>query len=243
MKKKGLIVFGLDLLHIILFIGILNILSFIMSTEIEKLPSVSDAINSSIGNNIINTFMAKFYIYILIALLISILNWSIIKGIIWTRLMNKKFDKIFIKKFYILNFILFFIGIFVFFILNILLSLVSTSVDKLRYYPGGILVISAVYIFVIIPIMIYLLNIISILYIKFLTKKRYIEETANIVFKKAKKLYLPYLSLSIILFALSIIAKLFIFNNKAYTITSSIVILLFLTFNKFYIIEVVKKIK
>lgn len=233
-SKKTLTIEVLDLIGYFLILAtiftITGYLNYLLNKVLQYGMLTKEEIISSL--NIMSSFSAEFdklkitaIILAILFLLIFYLIWSLFKGLIYTRMMNKRFTmKYFIKK-YLLNMM---------WITSWLIILVGTLlIIKLEVMP---------YMFWILVMLMFHLTI--ILYIRF-TEKNKIFTSIKLAFKTGiKKIHyfiLPYLLIFVAFFIVSGISYLGTYLHSIISLTITIILLLlFLAWSRYYIIETVK---
>ena len=197
--------------------------------------------------------LKSFYYGILICSLLLIIflffAWSFFQGQIWNTILKKKFDLNYFKKFLLLNLaciplsiILFFIAvIFLSFFRSIFLFFSTTGLNT----SFIMFILLILFTFVFLPIILYLINFISILYFYFTKKNKILDSfknTFNIAVKKIHLLYAPYLIMSLVFVLLSVITiPLNIFPEWLTSLFSLIFLIFYAAWIRFYIAAVIAK--
>ncbi len=210
---------------------------------------------TTLTENAVNDLAAlkSFYYGVIVCLILLIIflffTWSFFQGFIWTTILKKKFDLDYFKKFLLLNLacipisiILFFIAvIFLRFFNSIFLFFSITGLNKSLV----MLILLILFTFVFLPILLYLINFISILYFYFTNKKKILysfKNTFNIAVKKIHLLYIPCLIMSLVLVLLSVITiPLNIFPEWITSLFLLIFLIFYSAWIRFYIAAVIAK--
>lgn len=186
-------------------------------------------------------FFFFFIALIMLIIILIIINYSIFKGIVWCMSLNKKFNLKFFFKFLLLN--LRWLGLYC--ILLLAFGMVFKSEPMMflgLYFHSGI---AAIYQLILTIFWIYFTNIIYTLFIK--NKKKPVREGLKFGFKNLFSFFLPYLTLTIILSIIFLITRSFIsLFPTAYGIgltIISILLLSYLAWARYYIIDVIESIK
>ena len=224
LKEKGLFIFGLDLLHLFIALIITGIFGFILSSFILS-NQTQNILNLSEINSI-ELASSKVTLTLIFYAIILLINYSIIKTIVWSKLLDKKRE---FKKFFALNTVLFVILLFSFNKISGFLAWLINFKNSLEIYAS-----IPLYLLVIMPLLIYIINAFSILYIKFLTKKHYLIETGNELIN-IKKYYLSYAFLGVLFIIAGFLGNLIPGIIGFYV--SVLLITAFFTYNKIFIIE------
>jgi len=197
--------------------------------------------------------LKSFYYGILICSLLLIIflffAWSFFQGFIWNTILKKKFDLNYFKKFLLLNLaciplsiILFFIAAICIGFFNSIFLFFSTTGLNTSFIMFILLIL---FTFVFLPIILYLINFISILYFYFTKKKEILDSfknTFNIAVKKIHLLYAPYLIMSLVFVLLSVITiPLNIFPEWLTSLFSLIFLIFYAAWIRFYIAAVIAK--
>ncbi len=210
---------------------------------------------TTLTENAVNDLAAlkSFYYGVIVCLILLIIflffTWSFFQGFIWTTILKKKFDLDYFKKFLLLNLaciplsiiLLFIAVIFLRFFNSIFLFFSITGLNKSLV----MLILLILFTFVFLPILLYLINFISILYFYFTNKKKILysfKNTFNIAVKKIHLLYIPCLIMSLVLVLLSVITiPLNIFPEWITSLFLLIFLIFYSAWIRFYIAAVIAK--
>ena len=210
---------------------------------------------TTLTENAVNELAAlkSFYYGSIVCLILLIIflffAWSFFQGFIWSTILKKKFDSDYFKKFLLLNLacipisvILFFIAlIFLWFFKSIFLFFSATELNT----SIVMFVLLVLFTFIFMPILLYLINFISILYFYFTNKKKIsysFKNTFNIAVKKIHLLYTPCLIMSLVFVLLSVIMiPLNIFPEWLTSLFSLIFLIFYAAWIRFYIAAIIVK--
>ncbi len=251
-KKRFFSVIIFDSLFILVSYIALSLCGAWLNSSASKIGGL-DLI--TLTENAVNELAAlkSFYYGLIVCSILLIiflfLAWSFFQGFIWNTILKKKFDLSYFKKFLLLNLacipisiILFFIAIICIEFFNLIFLFFSTSGLNTSLVMFILLVL---FTFVFLPILLYLINFISVLYFYFTKKKKIsysFKNTFDIAVKKIHLLYIPYLMMSLVFVLLSVIT---IPLNILPTWLTSLFLLIFLIFYaawvRFYIAVIIAK--
>ncbi len=226
----GLMVYryGMDMLMNLLTSLNLNFdFSSVTGSEVEKQLAIAQG------------FQTKFVVFTILLIMFVYLLYSTIKYLVWSKLTNKKLNIRRYLRFLLVSLVVIIYipliiaaGIGLSIIFNQMLKhLTSTGVFPIIAFAVSLIIIALV----IMPVFIYIVNFINVMYFYLLKGKGFFKKT----FKVQKKLYMPYLTMSIVFILLTLFS--FIFNmlpRMAELIAASILILLYLSWCKVYLKEV-----
>ncbi len=179
------------------------------------------------------------------------LAWSFFQGFIWNTVLKKKFNFDYFKKFLLLNLACIPLSIILFFIAvvclnlfdSVILSFSATGLDT-NFVMFVLLILSA---FVFMPIMLYLVNFISILYFYFTKKSRIFDSfnnTFRITVKKINLLYVPCLIMSLVFVLLAVITTpLNILPAWLNSLFSLIFLVIYAAWMRFYIAVIIAELE
>lgn len=251
-KKRFFSVIVFDFLFILVSYIALFLWSLWLSGSALKILGLDLTV---INENLVQKLAAlkSFYygtlVFSLLLIIFLFFAWSFFQGQIWNTILKKKFDLDYFKKFLLLNLaciplliILFFIAFVCLRLFNSIILFFSTTGLNTSFIMFILLILFA---FIFLPIMLYLINFVLILYFYFTNKKKILDSfknTFNIAVKKIHLIYIPCLIMSLVFVLLSVITIPF---NILPTWLASLFSLIFLIFYaawiRFYIATVIAK--
>jgi len=201
--------------------------------------------------SVLKSFYYGTLIYSILLIIFLFLVWSFFQGQIWSIILKKKFNFDYFKKFLLLNLaciplfiILYFLTVICLGFFDLLLLFFSTTGLNTSFVMFILLVLFS---FIFLPILIYLINFISIIYIYFTKKNKILDSfknTFDIAVKKIHLLYIPYLMISLVFVLLTVIT--IPFNILPAWLTSLILFVLLVIYAawaRFYIADVIAKLE
>ncbi|MBU1204453.1 MAG: hypothetical protein KJ968_02585 [Nanoarchaeota archaeon] len=248
--------FGLVWLFDFIFVIVSGVALFLWILWLNSSASKIQGLDLTVVNeNLVQELAAlkSFYYGILICSLLLIIflffAWSFFQGFIWNTILKKKFDLDYFKKFLLLNLaciplsiILFFIAAICIGFFNSIFLFFSTTGLNTSIVMFILLILFA---FIFLPIMLYLINFILILYFYFTKKNKILDSfknTFNIAVKKIHLLYIPCLIMSLVFVLLSVITiPLNIFPEWLTSLFSLIFLIFYAAWIRFYIAAVIAK--
>ncbi|MBU4493619.1 MAG: hypothetical protein KKA61_04570 [Nanoarchaeota archaeon] len=248
--------FGLVWLFDFIFVIVSGVALFLWRLWLNSSASKIQGLDLTVVNeNLVQELAAlkSFYYGILICSLLLIIflffAWSFFQGFIWNTILKKKFDLDYFKKFLLLNLaciplsiILFFIAAICIGFFNSIFLFFSTTGLNTSIVMFILLILFA---FIFLPIMLYLINFILILYFYFTKKNKILDSfknTFNIAVKKIHLLYIPCLIMSLVFVLLSVITiPLNILPEWLTSLFSLIFLIFYAAWIRFYIAAVIAK--
>ena len=191
-------------------------------------------------------------VWMVILLLVLLwLNFSFWRGLVWTKILKKRFSfKVFLR-FCLLNLWWLIVFSIIVLVVGMIISwLVSGAFMYLALTLGDVwswVIMLPIYILVIAPIAVYVINITNILHIKFFTEKNYkhiIGKTWHTI-TKIRKLCVPYILMGIVGIILVLIQAYVPIFSVATTVgifISLILAALYCSWLKLYVVKLIKKI-
>jgi len=237
-------------LYITLFLWNIWLNSFVSKVNGLDLTNLTE---SSVVNGLA-TLKSFYYGVILCLILLTLFlffEWSFFQGKIWNIILKKKFDFDYFKKFLLLNLacipisiILFFIAVICFWSFNSIFLFFSTSGFNTSFVMFMLLIL---FTFIFMPILLYLINFISILYFYFTKKNKILysfKNTFYIAVKKIYLLYIPCLIMSLIFILLSIITIPLNFLPMWFTsLILFVLLVIYAAWIRFYIVGIITKLE
>ena len=199
----------------------------------------------------LKSFYYGTLIYSILLIIFLFFIWSFFQGQIWSTILKKKFNLNYFKKFLLLNLACIPLFIIIFFIMLACLELLGRVF--LFFSTSGLNTIFVMFIllvlfsFIFLPILIYLINLTSIIYIYFTKKNKILDSfknTFDVAVKKIHLLYIPYLMISLVFVLLSVITIPFNILQEGLTLLILFVLLIiYAAWARFYIADVIAKLE
>ena len=253
-KKRFLSVISFDFVFLLASYVALFLCGMWLSSSASKISGLD---LTNLTENAVNELAAlkSFYYGAIICLILLVIflffAWSFFQGFIWNTILKKKFNLDYFKKFLLLNLafiplsiILLFIAAVCFWSFNsVFLFFSATGLNKYI-----IIAISLVlFTFVFLPILLYTINFISILYIYFTKKSKIMDsfnDTFRIAVKKIHLLYIPYLIISLAFVFLAVITiPLNILPLWLISLVSFVLLVVYAAWARFYIAVVITELE
>ncbi|OIO62072.1 hypothetical protein COY26_02920 [Candidatus Woesearchaeota archaeon CG_4_10_14_0_2_um_filter_33_10] len=251
-KKRFFSVIIFDFLFILVSYIALFLCGMWLNSSASKISGLD---LTTLTENAINELAAlkSFYYGAIICLILLIIflffAWSFFQGFIWNTILKKKFNLDYFKKFLLLNLaciplsiIPFFIALICLRLFNSIILFFSTAGLNTSLVMFVLLILSA---FIFLPIMLYLINFISILYFYFTKKSKILDsfkDTFKIAVKKIHLLYIPCLVMSLAFVFLAVITiPLNILPLWLISLVSFVLLVIYAAWARFYIVAVIAK--
>jgi len=251
-KKRFFLVMVFDLLFILVSYIALFLWSIWVSSSASRISGLELEMLTENALEELAALKSFYYGTLVCSLLLIIflfLAWSFFQGFIWNTILKKKFNLDYFKKFLLLNLtciplsiIIFFIAVICFgFFKSVFLFFSTTGVNT-----GLVMFILLVlFTFILLPIMLYLVNFIWILYFYFTKKNKILDSfknTFDVGVKKIHLLYIPCLIMSLVFVLLAVITIPFnIFPAWLSSLFSLIFLVIYAVWMRFYIAAVILK--
>jgi len=198
-------------------------------------------------NLILDSTISKIIIGFVVTLLLVFLLWCLFKGLIYNYILKKRFTLSYYLKFIVLNLIWSVFWIILFFIpVSYAYKMLEQSVTAGSFTAQTYAIPLSVPILLALMVII-MIHLTTVLYISFTKNPRIfssIKKTFFLGIGKFHKFIVPYIFVAVILILLSFINLIFaIFPETAEMILSSIFLLVFIAWFRFYLIRVIDKLE
>lgn len=200
---------------------------------------------------VLKSFYYGTLIYSILLIIFLFFVWSFFQGQIWSTILKKKFNSDYFKKFLLLNLaciplfiILYFLAAICLGFFDLLLLFFSTAGLNTSFI---MFILFILFSFIFLPILLYIINCIPIIYIYFTKKNKILDSfknTFDVAVKKIHLLYIPYLIISLVFVLLSIITVLFnILPVWLTSLISFVLIVIYAAWARFYIADVIAELE
>ena len=251
-KKRFFSVIFLDFLFILVSYIALFLWSMWVSSSASRISGLElDMLTENALQEVaaIKSFYYGTLACSLLLIIFLFLAWSFFQGFIWNTILKKKFNLDYFKKFLLLNLACIPLSIILFFIAAVCLKLFKSII--LLFSATGLntslvmFILLALFTFVFLPIMLYIINFILILYFYFTKKNKILDSfknTFDIAVKKIHLLYIPCLIMSLVFVLLAVITiPLNILPEWLSSLFSLIFLVIYAAWMRFYITAVIAK--
>ncbi|MBA3064599.1 hypothetical protein FP803_04135 [Candidatus Woesearchaeota archaeon] len=253
-KKRFLSVIFFDFIFILVSYIALFLCGMWLNSSASKISGLD---LTTLTENAVNELAAlkSFYYGILVCSLLLIIflffAWSFFQGFIWNTILKKKFNLDYFKKFLLLNLaciplsiIFFFIAaIWFWFFKSVFLFFSATGLNKSLV----MFILLVLFTFVFLPILLYLINCIPIVYIYFTKKNKILDSfknTFDVAVKKIHLLYVPCLIMSLVFVFLAVITIPFnILPVWLISLASFVLLVVYAAWTRFYIAVVIAELE
>jgi len=253
-KKRFLSVIFFDFIFILVSYIALFLCGMWLNSSASKISGLD---LTTLTENAVNELAAlkSFYYGILVCSLLLIIflffAWSFFQGFIWNTILKKKFNLDYFKKFLLLNLaciplsiIFFFIAaIWFWFFKSVFLFFSATGLNKSLV----MFILLVLFTFVFLPILLYLINCIPIVYIYFTKKNKILDSfknTFDVAVKKIHLLYVPCLIMSLVFVFLAVITIPFnILPVWLISLASFVLLVIYAAWTRFYIAVVIAELE
>ncbi len=251
-KKRFFSVIVLDFLFVLVSYIALFLWSMWVSSSASRISGLE--LNMLTENALEELAALKSFYYgtlvcSLLLIIFLFLAWSFFQGLIWNTILKKRFNLDYFKKFLLLNLACIPLSIILFFIALVCLKLFNSMI--LFFSTTGLntslimFILLILFAFIFLPIMIYLINFILILYFYFTKKNKILDSfknTFDIAVKKIHLLYIPCLIISLVFVLLSVITILLNILPEWLTLLFLLIFLvIYAAWVRFYITAVIAK--
>ena len=257
-KKRFSLVIIFDLALILVSYIALQLWSNWVSNAVLKISGIDlTTISEEALGEIVKELAAlkSFYygaiIFSMLLIIFLFLTWSFFQGQIWSAILKKKFNLSYFKKFLLLNLACIPLFIILSFIILVYLELFGRIF--LFFQTAGfntsfvMFILLVLFIFIFLPILLYLINCIPIIYIYFTKKNKILnsfKDTFDIAVKKIHLLYIPYLIISLVFVLLSVITIPFnILPAWLTSLISFVLLVIYAAWARFYIASVIAELE
>jgi len=253
-KKRFLSVIIFDFVFILASYIVLFLCGMWLNSSASK---ISELDLTTLTENAVNELAAlkSFYYGILVCSLLLIIflffAWSFFQGFIWNTILKKKFDLDYFKKFLLLNLAFIPLSIIIFFMAavcfwsfnSVFLFFPTTGLNKNLI----MFILLVLFTFVFLPILLYMINFISILYFYFTKKSKILDSfknTFDVAVKKIHLLYIPCLIMSLLFVFLAVITIPFnILPVWLTSLVSFVLLVIYAAWARFYIAVVIAELE
>jgi len=251
-KKRFFLVMVFDLLFILVSYIALFLWSIWVSSSASRISGLELEMLTENALEELAALKSFYYGTLVCSLLLIIflfLAWSFFQGFIWNTILKKKFNLDYFKKFLLLNLtciplsiIIFFIAVICFgFFKSVFLFFSTTGLNTSLV----MFILLILFTFILLPVMLYLVNFIWILYFYFTKKNKILDSfknTFDVGVKKIHLLYIPCLIMSLVFVLLAVITIPFnIFPAWLSSLFSLIFLIIYAAWMRFYIADFVTK--
>ena len=251
-KKRFFLVMVFDLLFILVSYIALFLWSIWVSSSASRISGLELEMLTENALEELAALKSFYYGTLVCSLLLIIflfLAWSFFQGFIWNTILKKGFNLDYFKKFLLLNLACIPLSIIIFFIAVICLGFFKSVF--LFFSTTGLntslvmFILLILFTFILLPVMLYLVNFIWILYFYFTKKNKILDafkNTFDIGVKKIHLLYVPCLIMSLVFVLLSAITIPFnILPAWLSSLFSLIFLIIYAAWMRFYIADFVTK--
>lgn len=188
--------------------------------------------------------VVNIFIYGLLLVVFIWLNFSFWRGLIWSRILKKRLSFKKYLKFSIFNLpylIIFFLamGLWTYIVFLLMRGSMLFLVPAVGIVASNLIMLP-VYLVIFLPVYTYLINVTNVFHIKFFTVKRFVDETWRTI-KEIRKLCLHLILMGFVLLIFVYIYSMPIFSSESYAgiLLSFILIALYCTWLKLYVVKLV----